>query len=219
MRCFVWTNDNERLNDTNGRITVSFREAKTSEFSHDVTFAAEYATLNLGYKVAVPTGVEAYVVSLVENSVAKLAKVDGAIPAATPVILKKVGEDANYKFNYTEEPGATIEENLLKGSIVDKYIYSDSYVLAKKDDLLAFYLADKNQQDKAAFLNNANKAYLPASAVTGNARFISFDFGTETAIESIESVENNAVVYDLAGRRVQGAQKGIFIVNGKKVVK
>ena len=222
MRCFVWTNDKERLNDTNGRITVSFREAKTSEFSHDVTFSAEYATLNLGYKVAVPTGVEAYVVSLVENSVAKLAKVDGAIPAATPVILKKVGEDANYKFNYTEEPGATIEENLLKGSIVDKYIYSDSYVLAKKDDLLAFYLADKNQQDKAAFLNNANKAYLPASAVTAaGARFITFDFGTETAIDELKGENGNVktVIYDLAGRRVQGAQKGIFIVSGVKVIK
>ena len=81
---------------------------------------------------------------------------------------------------------------------------------------IGFYAA-KLTNDK--FQNNAGKAYLPASAVTAGARFLSFDFGTETAIESVESVENNAVVYDLSGRRVQKAQKGLYIVNGAKVIK
>ena len=40
-------------------------------------------------------------------------------------------------------------------------------------------------------------------------------------IESIEGAENaaNAVIYDLSGRRVQKAQKGLYIVNGVKVIK
>ena len=32
------------------------------------------------------------------------------------------------------------------------------------------------------------------------------------------SIDSNAVIYDLSGRRVQNAEKGIYIVNGKRVV-
>jgi hypothetical protein len=102
----------------------------------------------------------------------------------------------------------------LAGTIETEKVAGPAYVLANVKGEVGFYQAKLDGEGK--FQNNANKAYLP---VTSEARFISFDFGTETAIESVESVDNNAVVYDLAGRRVQGAQKGIFIVNGKKVIK
>ena len=64
------------------------------------------------------------------------------------------------------------------------------------------------------------KAYLPVNAGAG-ARFLSFDFGTETAIDELKAENGNqkTETFDLAGRRVQNAQRGIFIVNGKKVVK
>ena len=69
------------------------------------------------------------------------------------------------------------------------------------------------------FLNNGFKAYLP---VVSETRFFLFNFGEdiETAIESIEG-ENTAddIIYDLAGRRVKNAQKGVFVVNGKVIVK
>jgi hypothetical protein len=79
-----------------------------------------------------------------------------------------------------------------------------------------------NQQGNTAFLNNGFKAYLPASVFTAGARFLVFDFGgTETAIEGIEGENGNVKteIYDLAGRRVQNAQKGVFVVNGKVVIK
>ena len=80
---------------------------------------------------------------------------------------------------------------------------------------------ENGENGETHFLNNANKAYLPASAVPASARFISFDFGTETAIDELkgENGNVNAVIYDLSGRRVQKAQKGVFIVNGKVVIK
>lgn len=40
-----------------------------------------------------------------------------------------------------------------------------------------------------------------------------------TAIKAIESEESNDAIYNLQGVRVNNAQKGIFIINGKKVVK
>ena len=65
----------------------------------------------------------------------------------------------------------------------------------------------------------ANKAYLPLES-SAPAR-ISFDFGTETGIRELKGENENvkAEIYDLSGRKVENAQKGIFIVNGKKVIK
>ena len=40
---------------------------------------------------------------------------------------------------------------------------------------------------------------------------------TATGISTIEAAQK-VVVYDLQGRRVQKAEKGLFIINGKKVL-
>ena len=47
---------------------------------------------------------------------------------------------------------------------------------------------------------------------------LDFGNGETTSIEALESETRDKVIYNLAGQRVQKAQKGIFIVNGKKVV-
>lgn len=43
--------------------------------------------------------------------------------------------------------------------------------------------------------------------------------GHKTIIESVDAISAPVVIYDLAGRRVAKAVKGIYIINGKKVVK
>lgn len=55
---------------------------------------------------------------------------------------------------------------------------------------------------------------------TGSVKNFVLDFGNgeTTSIEALESETRDKVIYNLAGQRVQKAQKGIFIVNGKKVV-
>jgi hypothetical protein len=83
-------------------------------------------------------------------------------------------------------------------------------------------MAAKNQQGNTAFLNNGFKAYLPKPVGTAAARFFVFDFGgNETGIDELEGENGNVKteIYDLAGRRVQNAQKGVFVVNGKVVIK
>ena len=175
-----------------------------------------YATFYSPVAVTLPTGLEAYYVSEKDESSAKMEAISNVIPANTGVVLKGT---AGETYTLTIGGNANAVSNLLEGTVADTYVAKNAYVLAQpEDNTVGFYLAEMNQNSGAAFLNNGFKAYLPAEAAS-SVRFISFDFGTETAIESIESVENNAVVYDLAGRRVQGAQKGIFIVNGKKVIK
>jgi hypothetical protein len=150
-----------------------------------------------------------------------MTEVTGSLPAYTAVILKGNGA---YDFVTSADAPAAIASNELRGSVVDTYVEGDAYVLSNKYKGLGFYTAELNLNADGAegtthFKNNAFRAYLPVPAA--GARFLSFDFGTETAIESIEGAENaaNAVIYDLSGRRVQKVQKGLYIVNGVKVIK
>lgn len=62
------------------------------------------------------------------------------------------------------------------------------------------------------------KAYL-TSADAASVKAFAFSFeDVEDAIRAIESENSGLEIYDIAGRRVQKAQKGLYIVNGKKVM-
>ena len=220
VRCYATFGADDRANATNGTITISFDRAAAAEFLHNVTFTAEYATLHLGYDAAIPAGVEAYVVSGVENGLVKLTEVEGVIPAATPVILKKVGAETAYIFAYTDEAASTVETNLLEGSIADRYIVGDAYVLTRKGEEVLMGAVSLNKLENTAFLNNANKAYLPATAGANlTASFYGFDWEGTTSIEGVEVENEVKAIYDLTGRRVEAiTAPGIYIVNGKKVL-
>jgi hypothetical protein len=57
-------------------------------------------------------------------------------------------------------------------------------------------------------------------SVTGVKNLDAFEIdGVVTAIKSVETQQADAAVYNMAGQRVMKAQKGLFIQNGKKVIK
>ncbi len=178
---------------------------------------AGYATLYTPIALTLPEGLRAYYVASTTETSAKMEEIIDVIPANTGVILE--GEPNTYSLSIGGV-ASVLEDNKLKGTVASSYITDESYVLSMQNYEVGFYKALMNQENKTAFLNNGFKAYLPAAG--NNARALVFGFGdTETAIESVEGENENAkaVVYDLAGRRVQNAQKGVFIVNGKVVVK
>lgn len=181
----------------------------------DITIGdAGYATTHLPFDVTVPNNLKAYAVTTAEAESATLTEMSD-IPANEGAILK--GDKGTYTLTIAAA-SSDWTDNMLEGTNVDEEVEGPGYVLSmpagKSVGLYAAVLTE------GKFKNNANKAYLPATEGS-TARFFVFDFGTETAIENIEGTENtaNAVVYDLAGRRVQNAQKGVFIVNGKVVIK
>ena len=176
-----------------------------------------YATFYSPVAVTLPAGLEAYCVSSTTTESASMTKIEGGVvPAETAVILK--GEAKAYDLTIGGT-ASEIDANVLEGTVASAYITKDAYVLSAPGGEAGFYWATKNQSGNTAFLNNGFKAYLPVESAT--ARFLSFDFGgNETAIESVEAeTATDAVVYDLAGRRVKAAQKGLYIVNGKVVIK
>ena len=68
----------------------------------------------------------------------------------------------------------------------------------------------------------ANKAYLqiPTGDLPGHELTITFDDGETTGISEIEKMRDgeNEKFFDLQGRRVAQPTKGLYIVNGKKVI-
>jgi hypothetical protein len=128
-----------------------------------------------------------------------------------------VNENAEYTFAVTDKT-ADVKSKML-GSIKNEYVGKEAYVLANGEDGVALY---KAKMMGGVFLNNANKAYLPVSALPAsvqNAKALKFDFNT-TAVENVKvETEGKKVIFDLSGRRVnEMTQPGIYIVNGKKVM-
>ena len=103
--------------------------------------------------------------------------------------------------------GGNIESNVLKGAKED--IAADGkYVLAQPEgEEVGFY--------KATGTIKAGKAYLENA--TGVKAFF-FAVDDATGIANVEKAVEGTVIYNLAGQRINKMQKGINIVNGKKVL-
>ncbi len=197
------------------RFTVSEVEWLPVAINEEVGYATFYSPVELELS---QNRVKAYT-GKVEGSVLKLAEQE-VVPANTGVILE-LQEGAEVENGYTflqvKETTLTNLDNDLAGTFAKTYVTDDAYVLAKKNDVVGLYKATKNQQGNTAFLNNAFKAYLP---VVSNAPMFSFNRGEgTTGIDKAQLTMDNVVIYDLLGRRVEKMEKGIYIVNGKKIIK
>ncbi len=187
------------------------------ELYHTLTVTeAGYATLYLAASARIPSAVEAYTVTTVNNGWVSLTQVTGVIPANTGVIVK--ADAGDYKFFMGETATADVTGNLLSGSAYNRNIDEEAYVLSNVEGVVGLY---KAQMTDGTWLNNANKAYLPATAVPNKtAEFYGFDWDGTTGIEEItDNREQSTVIYDLTGRRVEAiTAPGIYIVNGKKTL-
>lgn len=185
--------------------------AAVEDYVLNVTEAG-WATMYLGYNVIIPEDVKCYVIGEIDGAVVNLNQVEDVLPANTAVIIE--AEEGEYTFEVTEETAAV--ENVMAGTLKNEYITKEAYVLGKVDGVVGLYKAD---MAGGVWLNNANKAYLPATAANGAASY-SFRFGEgTTAIESVEVENASNVIYDLTGRRVEAiTAPGIYIVGGKKVL-
>jgi hypothetical protein len=87
-----------------------------------------------------------------------------------------------------------------------------------------FYRGDDNQPNMQGYRLIRSHAFLqfPSAAAAGGARiYIQEPDGTYTAINGVEAdadATNAEGIYNLSGQRVNKAQKGIYIQNGKKVL-
>lgn len=88
-----------------------------------------------------------------------------------------------------------------------------NYILNSGSEGLGFYKANAQSL-------SAHKAYLHVSANAARS-FLGFSFEDDaTGISTMptDGERVNHSIYDLQGRRVSAPQKGLYIVNGKKVL-
>src|SRR5574344_1616740 len=178
---------------------------------------AKVATLYLPYEVDIPEGITAYYCSGKATDYISMTKLEGGvIPANTPVYLTAT-DAATFNFiaNGKSTP-AVSNDDILKGLTADlTVITGNTYLTLGKasDDTYGFY---KYKGTTIA----ANTCYIEYSGGSAAKGFnISFD-GSTTGINEAAAPANagKRMIYDLQGRRVTSPVKGIYIINGKKVI-
>lgn len=177
---------------------------------------AGYATLFLDFAVAIPAAAKVYAVTAVKNGYVSLTQIEGVLPANTGVIVEAT--EGDYDFVASEEEVPVVADNKLLGTTVNANIDVEAYVLSVVNGEVGLYKAEMNG---GVFLNNANKAYLPVSALPAavqGANGFKFRFET-TGVEGVQVAQGKKVIFDLSGRKVnEMTAPGIYIVNGKKVL-
>ena len=203
-------------------------------YREEVTIGTSgYATLYLETEnFEVPAGCTAYVITEVKKESGQYqAKTEAfaagsIIPAGQAVILKgTAGQTYAYKANLTGTP-VTIAKNLLMGTATEQTLNAAGYkyfLFGSGPDGQGFYR--QTGHDINSIHLKAHKAglRLPSTAI-GSAKSFVIDFSTPetTGIRSVGSAvqpSKEDVYFDLQGRRVLHPTRGIYIVNGKKVVK
>lgn len=183
-----------------------------------------YASVYLPYSFTLPEGVEAYYGRALndDQSQITLSPISGnTVPKATAVVLVSnsvSGAQTLAPALNTTEPTA-ITDNKLHGTIEPTNVDNGQtiYGFTGKYDEIGFYKWTGTQLP-------LGKAYLsvntPQAAAAGFV--LNFDDNEITGIDTattIQPTKSNAVCYDLYGRRISQPTKGIFIMNGKKVIR
>lgn len=185
--------------------TITFHDATgINGVSHIATFSAPFATI-------IPEGVKAYYVSA-KGTEATMTAIDAqAIPANQGVILTSESGDAATMVPAASETAATITGNQLGHSAgaAQTLTAGEGYILGNGTEGTAFYPC------KAGSLPS-NKAYLLGNGESA----IVMNFGNAvTGINTIAAPASaKAPIFDLSGRRVVKATKGLYIQNGKKFI-
>lgn len=202
-----------KSDDTGMALVQIYKEVAHSE---SITVGATgYASLasNCGLDFT-DKSIKAYIATATSASSVTLTQVN-KVPANTGVILKKEG-GATVDIPAFDGTGADdVSDNLLAVSDGSVTGGTGIYVLANKSHGVGFYPVSSEMTIASG------KVYLDLSGSSVK-EFLNFDFGgdNETAIESLTPAlsEGKGYVYDLSGRRVQKPTKGLYIVNGKKVM-
>ena len=208
------------LYTTDLKAADSWTIEKVTELPVTLNYAGEglgaYGTLWSPVALNIPAGIKAFYGSVSEDYALVLTEVeDGVIPAEAGVVLWDESATTTYVKNLGINADATVEApetNKFEGWVFTRVNENKGYYysLGKMNDHMAFYK-----------YTGANLSGFRARIARQNAQGIqslSFRFANPTSIEEVISGFQNNAVYDLNGRRVTTPEKGIYIVNGKKVI-
>lgn len=213
-----WTFAAVETTDTN-LPTIDLSTPTTGSASSDCTYRTFYADFPLTLSEG-----RAYTITL-SGHVATANRIDGTIPAGTPVLIV-TGEDDDDsatsisiipQLNDLDLAGFSDEENVLRGTclpIATSSIAGNVYVFSQREGVPGFYRY-------SGMTLGANKAYLVLGAAAANPSSFSIQFPDDetTGVEVIPTADGDTnTYYDLSGRRVTSPTTGVYVLNGKKVL-
>lgn len=195
-----------------------FVDAALPEITLNTLNNKNYATYYLPFAAKAPEGVTAYAGTINNGNVQLTEYANGVIPANKGVVLVS-DTKTTATFTLADASEVTEQTNELKGVLTNTELSSvessdQVRIFSKKGNVAGFYKPNSGITSLAA-----NKAYIMAPANEG-ALVLNFAGGEVTGINqaTINATETNAPIYDLTGRRVAKAVKGIYVKNGKKFI-
>lgn len=177
-----------------------------------------YSTFYIDYPTKVPDGMKAYIISEEKNNRLTKTEIQDIIPANTGVLLKanegnytmsalRANEYQNVSSNLLK--GFTTESTTTGGDLYYKLTYGSE---TGYEDKFGFFWGANNG---GAFTIPAFKAYL---TLPKNNFVKGFTLDDLESGVGVVNDNNNRQIYDLFGRNVSKATKGIYVINGKKII-
>jgi hypothetical protein len=207
-----------------GDVTITNIELTMVDDAYVVTrtmTSGRFGTICLP-KQALPSGAEVYSVSSISDGNLSLEKVNGYMVAGVPYLFKATQDNPTFTMS-----GESVDDPVAVTGLVGTFT---SITAPTGDD---YYVLSNNKLynvDAAANVTvGANRAYIDLNAVptTSKARgsvFLTLEGYDPTGIGEIRTdntpIDNpdSDVIYDLYGRRVSHPRRGIYVVNGKKIL-
>ncbi len=210
-------------NGTNSSLTISDKNGNLWPKSLAVKYPASTIAVSTktgrNYATCVPAkrldfgsadGITAYIATELNGAgTAVVLQEVSVVDAGTPVIVKTDAQCATVNVPVTTAAADDPSDNLLVAGDGTTAATSEYY----------FIKEDQFHQANAGTLQSG-KAYLYITAGTP-APTLSFIFGDDaTGISSVSvnSIDASKAVFNLQGQRIQQPRKGLYIVNGKKIV-
>ena len=196
---------------------------------------ATYSNGSKDVQISACDALKAYYASAVAEGTVTLTELTGCIPANTGVMI--YGAEGTYTVPVGTEGWPSITTNYLKATgdystnVTRSTAGTYHYIFAKKEgEDPAFYklAEDFTEGGQPYHVMSAHKAYLETTTPAASRVAPVFDDGETTGIQelensSIEELKNSGnealkAYYNLNGQRVTNPKRGLYIVNGKKVI-
>ena len=189
-----------------------------------VVTSAGYATYVSNYNLDFSDPalkVKAYTVEVASKGVATLHAIN-KVPAKTPVLLIGATEDVPVTTSTDEVPAnhlvaGTGDAVATDGGTVDAVAYTNMILNNVNDQIGFYFAADNTVATNRAYLHIATSLAPDAEA---SRMVMVFADDETTGVQNLTPAlsEGEGVVYNLRGQRVAQPTKGLYIINGKKVV-
>lgn len=169
-----------------------------------------YATLCVPFDITALDGATAY--TLAKDGTTLNTTEISPIPAGTPVLLEGTSASATATIATAASTAISTSTALTGQYFASTFDGAANYTLGTDGTKVGFYHWDGTTL-------GANRAYV-AGSTGGSVKGFAINWGDADGIQSVDNGQtmDNATIYNLAGQRMNKVQRGVNIVNGKKVI-